>query len=167
MTFKELIQKWQIGPGMNDKDGLYSGFDGVVGDGWVPLLDRLITDLVALGWGKKVFQIKEKFGTLRFYASYTSAEMSDRIREAELESAKTCEQCGRPGRLRTDRRWTETICDECDNEFARKKEPDDDDIPLPPTNALHVRWAKINKKWQCFYTTAEHHDAATCKWCNL
>lgn len=115
MTFKEWVRKWHISPGMNDdpkKTEFYSGFDGEVGDGWVPILDRLATDLVALGWDRKVYQIKEKFGTLRFYAGdNTTDEMGERIGEAESESAITCEECGAPGELRQGG-WLKTLCDQ-------------------------------------------------------
>jgi hypothetical protein len=45
-------------------------------------------------------QVKEKFGTLRFYTTYTTDEISEAIRKAEARSAKTCMECGDPGVLR-------------------------------------------------------------------
>ena len=57
-----------------------------VPDAWLPLLDRLCTDLKAMGWNGRVGQIKEKFGTLRFYAEDTDDRMDARIREAEREA---------------------------------------------------------------------------------
>jgi hypothetical protein len=38
-----------------------------IGDGWVPIVDRLVTDLEAMGWRGRVDQVKENFGGLRFY----------------------------------------------------------------------------------------------------
>ena len=35
--------------------------------GWYPLIKNLIDELITLGWDKKVTQVKEKFGGLRFY----------------------------------------------------------------------------------------------------
>lgn len=70
-----------------------------VGDGWLPIVEALTGDLRALGWSGKVAQIKEKFGTLRFYAEQTNAAMEARIRLAEDASAVTCERCGLPGAL--------------------------------------------------------------------
>jgi hypothetical protein len=95
-------------------EGLYTGFDGTVGDGWVPILDRLAHDLVEMGWDRDLHQTKEKFGTLRFYIGAETEEMSDRIRVAEEESARTCEVCGAPGSLRTIG-WHKTLCDACDD----------------------------------------------------
>ena len=90
----------------------YSGFDGCVGEGWLPILDRLTDDLVKMGWDRNLQQVKEKFGTLRFYIGTGTEEMHKRISEAEAETARTCEMCGAPGTRRTDG-WVKTNCDEC------------------------------------------------------
>lgn len=146
MTFREWVEKWQIGPGMNDtnpgvktfidelatgqgrlgarfgesakeqqeliKVARYSGFDGTVGPGWIPILDRLAEDLVKLGWDRDLSQVKEKFGTLRFYINATSEAMEARIDQAEDESAITCEECGAPGKLQGTH-WFVTLCQGC------------------------------------------------------
>lgn len=91
---------------------LYSGFDGTVGPGWVPILDRLAEDLVAMGWDRDLHQVKEKFGTLRFYIGNSCQVMEERIDKAEDESAVTCEECGKPGTSRGGG-WVVTNCDEC------------------------------------------------------
>ena len=54
-------------------------------------------------------QVKEKFGTLRFYMTGQTAEMDDIIGEATRKSAVTCEECGKPGRLRG-HGWLYTAC---------------------------------------------------------
>jgi hypothetical protein len=74
------------------------GFD--CNDGWFYILWRLSARLEALKACAE--QVKEKYGTLRFYftcpaAAYDEAEAA--VDFAELESAYTCEVCGRPGRL--------------------------------------------------------------------
>ena len=69
-----LSQEWEAALGadqtpfqqMMQRHGLYAPWSGV-GDGWVPIVDRLITDLEAMGWRGQVRQVKEKFGGLRFY----------------------------------------------------------------------------------------------------
>ncbi len=115
MTFQEWVKKWDIGPGMNDRVGTknYSGFDGYVGEGWVNvILEPLAQDLVALGWDRKLDQVKEKFGTLRFYIGAGSEEIHDRIRQAEKQSCVTCEECGAPGET-NGRGWLVTLCTAC------------------------------------------------------
>lgn len=91
---------------------------GSCGDGWIPLVESLIIDLLALGWDKRVDQIKEKFGGLRFYIDETELSQSvrevvrERIREAEDMSFKVCETCGDPGSLHGTY-WIKTVCGPC------------------------------------------------------
>jgi len=80
--------------------------------GWFPLIKELIEDLIALGWDKKICQVKEKFGGLRFYINSGSDEIYDRISKAENDSYEICERTGKPGKLRTDIGWWLTLCEE-------------------------------------------------------
>lgn len=57
-----------------------------------------------------VSQVKEKFGTLRFYYNGGDDEISGMVRMAESMSAVTCEECGTPGRRRGGG-WVRTLCD--------------------------------------------------------
>jgi len=68
----------------------------------------------------KILQIKEKFGTLRYYyqsdvKTVAVKEAMDRyVRQAELESAKTCELCGEEGYISNRKMgWMKTRCDDC------------------------------------------------------
>jgi hypothetical protein len=80
-------------------------------EGWYPLIQKLIEDLIQLGWDKQITQVKEKFGGLRFYINSGSTEIYDRISEAERASYSICEDCGEPGELRKDLGWYFTLCD--------------------------------------------------------
>lgn len=88
--------------------------------GWYPLIKDLINDLIKLGWNKQVCQVKEKFGSLRFYINEGSEEIHNRISNAEKLSYETCELCGEKGELRTKIRWFTTLCDE---HFKQKHQP--------------------------------------------
>ena len=55
-------------------------------------------------------QIKEKFGTLRFYYSGGDEYISGLTAMAESMSAVICEECGNPGKIRG-RGWLYTTCD--------------------------------------------------------
>ena len=68
--------------------------------------------------GFAVVQVKEKFGTLRFYCSGTDA-IYKYIQLAERLSSVTCEDCGKPGKA-NDSGWIRTQCDACRN---REKGP--------------------------------------------
>ena len=90
-----------------------------VGDGWLPLLDKLChflqfnTDnnnrdgrypqVVAV-------QIKEKFGGLRFYVESATSEQYAAIEFAEYLIGSMCEVCGEPGK-RINGGWIQTLCE--------------------------------------------------------
>src|SRR5260370_39594162 len=78
------------------------------GEGWRDLLERACVRIRAAvqadGGSFKATQIKEKYGTLRFYWSgVLSQEADSKVEEvvdlAEARSACTCELCGAEGRL--------------------------------------------------------------------
>ena len=62
-------------------------------------------------------QVKEKYGTLRFYMSCETDEISDLIHEAEAVSSQTYEVCGAPGKMRG-KTWFSVRCDNCYEEKA-------------------------------------------------
>ena len=91
-----------------------------VGDGWFDLLnclchilemniERLPEDL-----REQVYavQIKEKYGTLRFYMSHDTPAIDAAIGLAEEISGIICEDCGYPGRQRNGG-YIRTQCDSC------------------------------------------------------
>jgi len=87
-----------------------------VGPGWKSLVSALITDLFKLWWGGNLYQIKEKFGGLRFYIGDGTEEMFITIELAEKESRHTCEECGLAGTIEAnERRWLKCLCEKCRN----------------------------------------------------
>jgi hypothetical protein len=141
------------------------------GPGWYPILVGLDLRLAELAPGYEVYQVKEKFGTLRYdcdpcfeplaapadneptYPGSSAdparlaawedalaaweerrrrwlatadgqraqvlreerqARFNELVREAELLSARTCELCGEPGKLRRSADgWRKTLCARC------------------------------------------------------
>ena len=81
--------------------------------GWVPLLDKLFKQLFAAGWNGRVLQMKEKFGSLRFYIepSEDTFKFYDIIGLAEEESSCICIECGEPGKPRSHHGWIRVVCD--------------------------------------------------------
>lgn len=67
-------------------------------------------------------QVKEKYGTIRFYISYYTEELDEIINELESQSAKTCEVCGGPGSVRG-RLWLYTACSEHTRTEDREQSP--------------------------------------------
>ena len=86
-----------------------------IGADWGPGWDDIIYDLhrvlVEENPNYAIHQIKEKFGTLRFYIGKMTKFGHSAIDEAEYFSSLTCEECGRPGELREDIGWMLTLCD--------------------------------------------------------
>lgn len=80
-----------------------------VGPGWHDILRDGFRVLYQNGWDGAVHQIKEKFGTLRFYAPVPQG--CEGIQEGmEWVSGYLCEVCGERGYLCTDRSWYLTLC---------------------------------------------------------
>ncbi len=104
-----------------------------IGDGWIPLIDTLMEFLQfhtdKNGYPQVIAtQIKEKFGTLRFYSyrelnttckypkfrsDRTKDFLSGAISFAESISQTICKNCGSPGKLRFNGR-ARTVCNECE-----------------------------------------------------
>jgi len=108
------------------------------GDGWFNILDQLMgniqhhidwknTQFTKYNRGEEVAQvtldqIKEKFGTLRFYYTGGDEHISGMVRMAESMSGVTCEGCGNIGERRNGG-WIHTYCNTCEEkrELARKQ----------------------------------------------
>jgi hypothetical protein len=69
--------------------------------------------------GFAVQQVKEKFGTLRFYCPGNDA-IDRYVQLAERLSSVTCEDCGKRGTA-NDSGWIRTQCDDCRNHRATFK----------------------------------------------
>lgn len=89
--------------------GGFWGFE--CGNGWYALLSKLCEDLSkVVSDDFQVLQVKEKFGTLRFYVANSNRQTEDLIDKAEAASGHTCEECGEPGKL-TGKGWLRTACE--------------------------------------------------------
>lgn len=88
-----------------------------VGEGWQPIIEKLDKDLIDLLGDYDLWQIKEKFGGLRYYISAPPgcdvkkvAQIRDLIDAAEEASFHTCEVCGQPGSMDQTGGWMKTLC---------------------------------------------------------
>lgn len=130
-SWEQLLKKHQwlmdIQPEGNPHAFPRWGFE--CGLGWYFIIDKALTQYKAVyeatGSYPIIDQIKEKFGTMRFYVGITPATKVDDSSwgdvgfmisdNAERKSATTCEVCGGNGSLRGDS-WYYTACDEHDKE---------------------------------------------------
>jgi hypothetical protein len=87
--------------------------------GWYDLVHSLCEDVVEiLGESAGAFevrQIKQKLGILRFYFGMPDGSLREEIKRrvvsAEEQSSRTCEVCGRGGRLHNSASYILTACD--------------------------------------------------------
>lgn len=97
------------------------------GSGWFNIIDTLCNQIQQhVDWKSKnlsaedieslqviALQVKEKFGTLRFYYSGGDEMIEGMIRMAEAMTHKICEDCGAPGHRYT-KGWHRTLCNSCE-----------------------------------------------------
>jgi hypothetical protein len=89
------------------------------GPGWNHIILRCDRRLTMLDSEYEIFQIKEKFGTLRYYYKTNSKyravveAMARYVDEAETNSMYTCEECGERGTLRKEIGYRKTLCESC------------------------------------------------------
>ena len=131
---------------------LYSAFGCEMRNGWYELMRGLCGEITeayrdaGVPVDITVDQVKEKYGTLRFYYHFEKhekragavdlhgdgaartdpkkdevhAEIAEITERWEERSAAVCEECGRPALLREDLPWIQTLCDSC-YEGAKEK----------------------------------------------
>lgn len=142
--------RWQ--EELNQKRLKTKGWYGCIApDGWKNIVEDTDRMLSALDPDYEIHQIKEKFGSLRYYYG-TSVEdetiqeiMDAVISYAEMLSSKVCEVCGNSSYIQRARwgnkfddtavvketirgGWFKTICDSCDTDGRYKRvEPEDED----------------------------------------
>jgi hypothetical protein len=107
------------------------------GDGWFNILDQLMDNIQHhIDWNNQNFekgykqykqvpqvtldQVKEKFGTLRFYYTGGDEVIDGMVRMAESMSGVTCESCGNIGERRGGG-WVHTFCTLCEEKREHNK----------------------------------------------
>jgi len=114
------------------------------GDGWYDILNILCSNIQEhIDWISKqhdmlikknphdvkipdeipqvlAIQVKEKFGTLRFYYSGGDDYISGLVSMAESMSCVTCEKCGNRGQTRGPG-WIRTLCDVHEDEYQEQR----------------------------------------------
>lgn len=115
-----------------DGHGRYLSVDA----GWYPLVIATDAQLTQLDPHYRVLQIKEKFGTLRYYCQASGDDPNPELLDAmdaitddaERASATICERCGQPGILHQSRRIrVKTLCTTCANQIGYTYPPSSGD----------------------------------------
>jgi hypothetical protein len=89
--------------------------------GWYPLVVSVDQQLAEVDPDYVIHQVKEKYGTLRFYCSPCGDQPDPRrqeffdsvVADAQRASTVTCERCGQPGVLRHNGNLVKTLCTPC------------------------------------------------------
>lgn len=110
------------------------------GDGWLPILEDLCDNIQHHVKQQQknhpdylqphIFQVKEKFGTLRFYLDHGDDYIYGLIAMAEAESARTCEICGLPGTMKYGG-WIRVRCEPCEADRQRRMEERESGLSNP------------------------------------
>lgn len=124
MTEQNLFDKYPI---------LYSKLPYIeCNTGWFGIIDELSSKIEEINHSfvnkeHKIFavQIKQKYGTLRFYTELSDSlfdeheicneiwkTVNDLVYETEIKSANTCECCGKAGKIIAGP-YVETLCEKC------------------------------------------------------
>lgn len=93
------------------------------GDGWYDHINTLCATVMLYCKDHNIeppiaSQVKEKYGSLRFYVWSAAIEVFDIIERFELESQYVCEVCGKRGKVRSVGGWYSC---ECEEHFANRR----------------------------------------------
>lgn len=86
--------------------------------GWQDHVRELIDEIAKIDDTIEVMQIKEKFGSLRFYILSGTDEIFDLIDEYERKTEEMCENDGYTAKTRKYGYWLKTLCDSCHKEYC-------------------------------------------------
>jgi hypothetical protein len=99
-------------------------------DGWYELIDALcrniqfhinFNNVTRKDLHFKVKQVKEKYGTLRFYYSGGDDIIYELTSSTEELSGHVCEVCGKKGCISEKKGWFKTLCLKCNKKLGYKK----------------------------------------------
>jgi hypothetical protein len=98
-------------------------FNFQIDDGWFELLVELSKEVEAVAKRQNLSAndwpdvkiVEAQNASLRFNLHQHNDEMHKTAYKFERKSLKTCEKCGKPGKVR-DSIWLETLCDACNGQ---------------------------------------------------
>lgn len=97
------------------------------GTGWYDLIIELVSKIEDIYKSKnldirefKIYQVKEKYGSLRFCVETNLKEVDDLITEYEDKSEGICDNCGIEGKIYKKNGWFRILCGTCADKFDYK-----------------------------------------------
>lgn len=98
--------------------------------GWLAIVAAALEKMNTIDPDLEIRQIKQKFGGLRiYYNSKNWEQLRPAVQEAELLCEKTCEECGRTGKLFDQNGCIRTLCKE--HQAVRSPEISVIALPVP------------------------------------
>lgn len=140
------------------------GFDH--NDGWFQLVydlsAKIDTYAKEKGLTPEVVQVKEKFGSLRYYLHGGDEFIYDLICKVEEASTHICEDCGRPAKVRSRGRWYRTLCSLCafEQSYDEAKEDTEED-------KLEDEAATSEEDTEEWYVHGGNFKCIKCGWIHL
>lgn len=114
---------------INDFPELFSNsfYEIETKDGWYNIIYDLCKEIKNYCEGNdlsfpNIIKIKQNFASIRFYINYNVKEIKHMdniyklINNTEQISEKTCENCGKSGKIRNYNGYYHVKCDKCNNE---------------------------------------------------
>jgi len=114
-NFPELYRDYYLPP---TQSCMHWGFE--CGDGWfehINLLSVMLSSYLKqnpeIKEGFRVNQVKEKYGTLRYYVTGGDEHTSNLIYLFEITSYFYCEKCGSTEDVKSTKGWISYLCKKC------------------------------------------------------
>lgn len=112
----KLFKKYKFLEKSAEAGTMFSACGIECGDGWFDLIDHLFAEMEEISLEILITQMKSKFASLDLnFNCGTDLEkfisLSVIVDEYTEKSKWICENCGKPGSLRSIRGWLKTLCD--------------------------------------------------------
>lgn len=87
-------------------------------DSWFDILDKLCYNIQRIADKKgleqaEATQVKEKFGSLRFYTNFYDEDIESYIEKAEQRTMEICAVCSSKDNIKTTSGWVTYLCEKC------------------------------------------------------
>lgn len=92
-----------------------------VDPGWFSIVEHMIDQVATYAEHQglndtfRIIQIKTDCCLLRCNTTLHNDELDQIINAHKERATRTCEQCGKPGEIRMERRWKTVLCDTCNS----------------------------------------------------
>ena len=107
-------------PDYGNNDYAINRYGVEVFPGWFSIVENMLDQIAAYTAQHapheplQIIQIKTDCCVLCCHTTIYEENLIQVIESNKARSARTCEQCGNPGSIRTERRWKTVLCNDCE-----------------------------------------------------